>query len=181
MILKTFRKKEAAGIPDIKIRRKMTKNYQSNDNSMDYFITSDHWSASDGNFTEQEIYSMYSIPVGWSGYDSYGRYISCYGPYDDLYIYDFDINDASKAFIINGYKKVLISKEKLEDYNDYYESYNEDGKLYADISIEDLEGYKFNLLDDEDMIVMISPNQEKLAAAEARFNKSVDLKNKLNR
>lgn len=177
--IKDFQKERSCWYTRYKNTAENDENYQSNDNSMDYFITSDHWSASDGNFTEQEIYSMYSIPVGWLGYDSYGRYISCYGPYDDLYIYDFDINDASKAYIINGYKKVLISKEKLEDYNDYYESYNEDGKLYADISIEDLEGYKFNLLDDEDMIVMISPNQEKLAAAEARFNKSVDLKNKL--
>lgn len=176
--IKDFQKERKCWYTRYKNVTENDKNYQSEDENFDYLITSGYTANGAKDFTESENYSMYSIPVGWSGYDSYGRYISCYGPYDYLSIYDFDINDESKSYIINGFKKVLISEKNYDDYN-FYEYFEEDGKLYANISIQDLAGYEFNVLDDEDMTVMISPNQEKLAAAEVSFNKSIELNNKL--
>lgn len=133
-------------------------------------------------FYENEEYSISSVPVGWSGYDSVGRYILCYGPNADLYIYDFDINDPEKAYIIRGFQSVVIDADDPEYsyYESYYDGYyNSDGSITVQLALEDLEGYSFEYLDDDDITVLLAPKADRLAAAEAAFSEEVTRGNRI--
>lgn len=118
-----------------------------------------------------------SLPIGWSGKDNYGRYIMCYGPYDDLIIYDFDTSDEEKRYIVNGYVREKITEETLSDY--YSSTEDIDGVEYGEVAIENLGDYVFNPLNDDEITVLIRPKQEKLAAAEKQYDEKVSVSRKL--
>ncbi len=133
-------------------------------------------------FYEYEEYNISSVPVGWSGYDSAGRYILCYGPNADMYVYDFDINDPEKAYIIRGSQTVVIdgSNPDYSYYESYYDGYyNSDGSITVQVAVEDLEGYSFEYLDDDDITVLLAPKADRLAAAEAAFSAAVSEGNRI--
>ncbi len=165
------------------VRRKNTvetdSSYQSDDIGYNY-VYSDF--PGSGVYYDTEVYSISSVPIGWSGYDSLGRYILCYGPYENMYVYDFDVNDPAKAYIVRGYETIIIdsSDPAYSYYETYFDSYyNSDGSLSVDVPIDDSEGYVFEYLDDNDITVLISPNQEKLAEAEMNFSATVNSGNRL--
>lgn len=145
---------------------------KNSDNYNDYYIHNDFLSYSPEFYyqDEYEEYSQYSIPLGWSGKDNYGRYIMCYGPYDNLMIYDFDTSDSSKKYIINGYIREKLTGNEAEDEDDKHYAFvtTEDGE-YADLMIEDCDDYVFNALDDDGITVLMRPKQEKLALAEQQY------------
>lgn len=153
--------------------------YQSDDIGENY-VYSDF--PGSGVYYDTEVYSISSVPIGWSGYDSFGRYILCYGPYENMYVYDFDVNDPAKAYIVRGYETIIVDSDDTaySYYETYFDSdYNSDGSLSAYVPIDDSEGYVFEYLDDNDITVMISPNQEMLAEAEMNFSATVNSGNKL--
>ncbi|MGN0623149.1 MAG: sensor histidine kinase, partial [Oscillospiraceae bacterium] len=118
-----------------------------------------------------------SLPIGWSGKDNYGRYIMCYGPYDDLIIYDFDTSDEEKRYIVNGYVREKLTQENEDEY--YSATEDIDGVEYGERYIEDLDDYVFNPLNDDEITVLIRPKQEKLAAAEKQYDEKVSVSRKL--
>lgn len=126
---------------------------------------------------DYEEYNEYSIPLGWSGKDNYGRYILCYGPYNDLMIYDFDTSDATKRYIINGGKRVTPPKnyddfENPNNYSEFSYALDENGEEYvssAYLSLTDMDGYEFTTLDDNNITVLIRPNKSLLTNAETTF------------
>lgn len=118
-----------------------------------------------------------SLPIGWSGKDNYGRYIMCYGPYDDLIIYDFDTSDEEKRYIVNGYVREKLTQENEDEY--YSATEDIDGVEYGEVAIENLGDYVFTPLDDYSITVLIRPKQEKLAAAEKQYDEKVSVSRKL--
>ncbi len=127
-------------------------------------------------YNDEEEYNTYSVPVGWSGYDNYGRYIMCYGSWENLYVYDFDPNDSKNAYIINGYitEKLDSSYDTDENPNGYYDftwETDENGHevLYATTYLEDSPSYRFTLLSDNDITLLIRPKQEQYLAGQADY------------
>lgn len=146
------------------------------ENYQPYYIYNDYSGySSDALYPENEEYPSFSVPLGWSGKDNYDRYIMCYGPFNDLILYDFDTSDSSKQYIVNGYQTVKISS----DYNSYEDTYEKGGYIYTDRPIEGLDNYEFTSFDDSDITVLIRPKQDKLAVAQAKFSETADYTNRL--